>query len=297
MQVRIAMLLRTLAVVLAADVVSAEPACPFPGFVFDAAAGDEFDGARLDETRWDDWVWSFQGRRQGFMFARDNVAVTNGCLELTARPLREDERTVENLRRGFDKYATAIVKAKRKTRYGYYECRAKTMRACVCNAFWLYDPLSDSPAKFRPGDFSEEIDIFEIFGAIGRDESRSKSCRRVCFQTVHCLETPYLEAVVGNPCREKLPNKTSSYRADFDFWADYHVFGFLWTERELVWYVDGKETFRRDNDRFRRPLHLVFDCEVMFGWAGEPLSSDLPAVYSVDYFRYWRSPDELAAGF
>lgn len=265
----------------------AQPECPVAGYAFDAAASDEFDGAKLDDTRWDDWVWSFQGRRQGFMFTRDNVAVTNGCLELTARVLREDEKTVENIRRGFDKYATAIVKAKRKTHYGYYECRAKTMKACVCNAFWLYDPLSDSQAKFKPGDFSEEIDIFEIFGAVGQNESLSKPCQRICYQTVHCLATPYLEAIC-NSGAQKLPDKTKSYRVDFDFWSDYHVFGFLWTEKELVWYVDGKETFRRANDRFKRPMHLTFDCEIMFGWAGEPCHSDLPAVYAVDYFRYWK---------
>ena len=274
---------------LLAAAVTAAPVCPVEGdFVFDAAASDEFDGAVLDDARWDDWVWSFQGRRQGFLFARDNVAVTNGCLELTARLLREDEKTVENLRCGFDKYATAIVKAKRKTGYGYYECRAKTMKACVCNAFWLYDPLSDSPAKFAPGSFSEEIDIFEIFGAAGKDETLSKPCERACFETVHCLATPYLEATCNGGV-EKLTDRTKTHRADFDFWADYHVFGFLWTDAELVWYIDGKETFRRVNDRFKRPLHLTFDCEIMFTWAGEPLASDLPAVFSVEYFRHWKA--------
>jgi len=264
------------------------PKCPVDGYVFDATASDEFDGAALDATRWDDWVWSFQGRRQGFLFARDNVAVTNGCLQLTARQLREDEKTVENLRRGFDKYATAIVKAKRKTHYGYYECRAKAMKACVCNAFWLYDPLSDSQKKFRMGEFSEEIDIFEIFGATGQDAAKSKPCHRACFHTVHCLGTPYLEGICYGSV-EKLPNRTATYRADCDFWADDHVFGFLWTEKELVWFVDGKETFRRENDRFKRPLHVTFDCEIMFAWSGEPFAADLPAVFAVDYFRHWRA--------
>ena len=269
----------------------AHPDCPVADYEFDAAASDEFDGSKLDDTRWDDWVWSFQGRRSGFMFTRDNVAVTNGCLCLTARALREDEKTVENRRRGFDKYATAIVKAKRKTRYGYYECRAKAMKACVCNAFWLYDPLSDSEAKFRSGEFSDEIDVFEVFGAVGKDESLSLPCQRVCHQTVHCLGTPYLEATCYGSV-VTLPERTKSVPVTFDFWADYHVYGFLWTETDLVWFVDGKETFRRANDRFKRPMHVTFDCEIMFDWAGEPLAADLPSVYCVDYFRYWK-PAEL----
>ena len=112
-------------------------------FVFDEKASDEFDGETLDRSKWDDWVESFQGRRRGFLFSRDNVDVANGELRLKARLLREDEKTFDNLARGFDTYATAIVKSKEKTFYGYYECRAKSMKAAVCNAFWLYDPLSD----------------------------------------------------------------------------------------------------------------------------------------------------------
>ena len=110
--------------------------------VFDEKASDEFDGETLDRSKWDDWVESFQGRRRGFLFSRDNVDVANGELRLKARLLREDEKTLDNLARGFDTYATAIVKAKKKTFYGYYECRAKTMKAAVA-----VDPAA--PAKLR----------------------------------------------------------------------------------------------------------------------------------------------------
>ena len=272
----------------AAGVCAAIPPPAFlgDGYAFDAAASDEFDGTGLDDGKWLDWVASFQGRSRGFLFARDNVAVRNGCLELTARLLREDEKTVENLRRGFDTYATAIVKARRKTHYGYYECRARTMKACVCNAFWLYDPLSDQPRKkFRPGDTTEEIDIFEVFGK--RGTIADYDCDRIYFSTVHCLDTPYLEGIVNSGART-LPNRSHQERVDFDFWADYHVYGFLWTEKELKWFVDGKEVFSRENDVFRRPMHVTFDCEIMYTWTGEPDKADLPQVYSIDYFRFWR---------
>lgn len=247
---------------------------------------DNFDGSALDSTRWDDWVWSFQGRRSGFLFARDNVAVSNGCLNLTARLLREDEKTPENLRRGFDTYATAYVRAKEKTFYGYYECRAKGMKAAVCNAFWLYDPLSDQPEKkFRVGDTTEEIDIFEIFGKLGT--KRDSGCERVYYTTCHRLKTPYLEGIVHGGVM-KLENRAKKTKVDFDFWADFHVYGFEWTPTRLTWYVDGKEVFSRVNDCFHRPMHVTFDCEIMYDWVGEPDPADLPATYSIDYFRYER---------
>ena len=255
--------------------------------VFDAEASDEFDGEALDRSKWDDWVESFQGRRSGFLFSRDNVDVAQGELRLKARLLREDEKTLDNLARGFDTYATAIVKSKRKTFYGYYECRAKSMNAAVCNAFWLYDPLSDDPKKkYRPGDFSEEIDIFEIFGKEGSKES---DCRRAYYNTVHRLATPYLEGRVFGGV-EELPDKSSRKKVDFDFADGYHVYGFLWTEKEMKWYADGVETFSRPNDHFHRPMHVTFDCEIMYNWVGEPDKADLPQTFSVEYFRHWKKP-------
>ena len=241
---------------------------------------DEFDGAGLDAQVWSDWEASFQGRRAGFLFARDNVAVSNGCLNLTARLLRTDEKTVENLRRGFDTYATAYVRRREKSFYGYYECRARTMDSKVCNAFWLYDPLSDQPErKFRVGDVSEEIDMFEIFGSL-----------REWYGTVHCLKTPYLEGIVHGGV-EKLPEKSKKVALDFNPAAEFHVYGFLWSRDRLAWYIDGKEVFSRANDRFHRPLHVTFDCEIMYSWVGEPDRTRLPQVYSIDYFRHWATSD------
>lgn len=251
---------------------------------------DEFNGNKLDTTLWDDWVWSFQGRRSGFLFARDNVSVTNGCLQLTARLMREDEKTPENLARGFSKYATAYVRSKEKTFYGYYECRAKGMRAAVCNAFWLYDPLSDQPEKkFRVGDTTEEIDIFEIFGKLGT--KLDSDCERTVYTTVHRLKTPYLEGIVHGGV-EKLNNRTRATVVDFDFWAGFHIYGFEWTPETLTWYVDGEEVFSRPNDHFHRPMHVTFDCEIMYDWVGEPNQADLPATYSIDYFRYFAAEEE-----
>ena len=265
--------------------VTASAASTAPRLSSSPTFSDEFSSSALDTSVWTDWVPSFQGRRQGFLFARDNVAVSNGCLSLTARLMREDEKTVENLRRGFDTYATAYVRRKEKSFYGYYECRAKSMKACVCNAFWLYDPLSDQPEKkFRVGDFSEEIDIFEVFGKVGT--IADSGCDRTYYTTVHRLRAPYLEGIVHGGV-ENLPNKVRKTKVDFDFWADYHVYGFLWTKEKLVWYVDGKEVFSRENDVFHRPMHLTFDCEIMYAWTGEPDAKDLPAVYSIDYVRYW----------
>ncbi|MEI6656880.1 MAG: family 16 glycosylhydrolase, partial [Verrucomicrobiota bacterium] len=71
----------------------------------------------------------------------------------------------------------------------------------------------------------------------------------------------------------------------FDFQADFHVCGFLWTPTEMKWFVDGREVFARENDYFKPPLHISFDCETLWG---VPDPANLPATFYTDYLRVWR---------
>ena len=255
-------------------------------WTFDEKLSDEFDGGAIDESKWYDFNPTFYGRRAaGFLFSRDCVAVSNGCLRLTARLLKESEKTPENLARGYDRYATSIVKSKTGGGYGYYECRAKAARGCVSNAFWMYDPHADNlKAKYSPGDFSEEIDIFEICSK--KDFRGRYDCGRMLYNTVHACLTPYLEATVSIG-QLRLADKSGMTRLAFAPDEEFHVYSLLWTKDEMVFYLDGVETFRRANDRFHRPLRVSFDTEIMSSWFGEPDPADMPSVFEVDYFRVW----------
>lgn len=269
------------------------PACPMgEGWEFSAEFSDEFNGAKLDDAKWWDFNPEWYGRKPGF-FARENVAVKDGSLQLTARVQKPEEVTVENKVRGYDLFTTSIVKSKKRIAYGYFEARCKSMKAGVCNAFWLYDPLNP-PAKYKEGSFSEEIDIFEVFGKPTKQEYD-----RVFCATVHRFYTPYVESI-ANDKQTPLPKKSAKQKLPFDFWADFHVYGFLWTPAEMKWYVDGKEVFARDNDYFSTALYIMFDCEIMQGWVGLPDPADLPATFEVDYLRVWRQKDlpyPMAKGF
>ncbi|GEM_PF-3110941 len=288
---------------LAAGVLlAAEPFCEeAKGWKRVPAVSDEFDGKALDKSKWDDWCASFPGRVaagmrgepcvNGFRFAPDNVSVEDGELVLTARLLTDEERKShhqEHLRHG--PYATSIVKSRKKQVYGYFEIRAKTMKACVSNAFWLYDPHSDDPrVKYTAGDVSEEIDIFEV---TGRPDSRGRNpdCSRKYYNTFHLYCTPYLEGVI-NAKKINPPDRAFVTKVDFDFCDDYHVYGLLWTPEKLVWYLDGKPVKERKNDGlFHRPLHVTLDSEVFVSWFGVPDPKDLPAKFRIDYVRVWECP-------
>lgn len=277
--------LATAACLLAAAALDAsnspEPACPLgSGWRFVPAFSDEFNGPQLDGAKWWDFNPAWHGRRPAY-FERANVQVADGTLRLTARVQDPAAVTVENRARGHDLFTTATVKSKQRICYGYFEARCRSMRANVCNAFWLYDPL-DGPAKYREGDFSEEIDIFEVFGKPARDEHR-----RIFFATVHRHYTPYVESLV-NAKKTPLPDYSAKLPMPFDFFADFHVYALLWTPEKLTWFVDGKEVFTRVNDHFHRPLHVMLDAEIMQAWTGLPENADLPATFSIDYVRIWQ---------
>lgn len=272
-----------LAFIMGAAVAIAEmPPCPAgEGWAFVPEFSDEFSGTQLDTNKWWDFNPDWYGRKPAF-FLRDNVSVSNGCLRLAAKAQKPEDVTVENRVRGYDLFTTATVKSKKKVLYGYLEARCKGMRAGVCNAFWLYDPLQGNPEKYRFGNFSEEIDIFEFFGKPADPEAE-----RVYYTTVHRMLTPYVESI-ANSRQFPLKNKDSQQRVDFDFWADFHVYAFKWTPEEMVWYLDGREMFRRENDYYKAPLHIMFDCEVMRNWVGNPDPGDLPATFCIDYLHVWQ---------
>lgn len=262
----------------------AEVVCPMgEGWILNQEFSDEFDGPVLDAEKWWDFNPEWYGRKPGY-FLRENVAVKDGKLCLTAKALKPEEVTVENKVRGYDKFTTSTVKSKKRILYGYFEARCKSMNSGVCNAFWLYDPLNP-PAKHRPGSFSEEIDIFEVFGKPTKKEND-----RVLFTTVHRNLTPYVESIAYGG-HAPLTNKAKKQKMPFDFHTDFHVYAFLWTPTEMKWFVDGKEVFSRDNDYYTTALYIMFDCEIMKDWVGLPDPADLPSTFEIDYLRVWKHKD------
>ena len=249
-------------------------------WVLDKSFSDEFNKSKLDETKWWDFNPAWHGRKPSH-FARSNVKVKKGLLRLLAKSLDPKKVSIQDKARGYDKFSTAIIKSKNRSYYGYYEARAKSMKAAVCNAFWLYDPLDES-IKYREGEYSEEIDIFEVFGKANKKENQ-----RAYYAAVHRYQTPYVESLV-NKRKYKLENRYTRLEVPYDFYEDFHIYGLLWTADELVWFLDGKEVFRRKNDFFKRPLHVIFDAEIMETWDGLPNVDDLPSTFEVDYVRVWR---------
>lgn len=143
---------------------------------------------------------------------------------------------------------------------GYFESRAKTnITQGSWPAFWLYGVENIAPLEW---------DIFEIV-----------SDPNTVYQTPHFRGED--QSSCGNPT-QPLANA----------W-DWHVYGFLWTDDEVIWTVDGKEynkcTITLGGDRNANWMRLEFNLAIGGTWAGRTDgSTQWPMEYVIDYARVYQ---------
>ena len=219
---------------------------------------DEFDGDRLDETKWHPCNPQWKGRQPGF-FSPKNVSVRDGMLHLTAK--RED---LPDLPKGYHTFTTAAVKGRTKVRYGYFEIRARAMDSHASSAFWFYD---STPEVWS------EIDVFEI-GA--RPHPHRYYMNTHLFHTL--VETVHW-------------HKSRIWEAPYNLSQEFHAYGLEWDPDEIKFYVDGRVVRQDQNTHWHQLLTLNFDSETFPDWFGLPKGDDLPATFSVDYVRAWKRQD------
>lgn len=234
--------------------------CPLTHGVWEPMGefSDEFDGNRLDESKWIPRNPEWQGRQPGW-FNPSNVRLSGGMLHLDAK--RED---LKGLPQGFHTYTTAFVRSKNEVRYGYFEIRARAMDSRASSAFWFY--------RITPEIWSE-IDVFEI-GA------RAKP--RTYFMNTHLFHT-LVETVHWD--------KSRTWEAPYELAKEFHAYGLEWDSEFIRWYVDGTVVREEKNTHWHQPLHLCFDSETFPDWFGLPADGELPATFSIDYCRAWRRKD------
>lgn len=146
-------------------------------------------------------------------------------------------------------------------RYGYFEMRAKFPAGKgFWPAFWLLP---------ETGEWPPEIDVVEWLG----------DNRRAAFFTFHF--------------EEQGEHKKHSGSFDGpDFSQDFHTFAVDWQPGQIIWYVDGVERFKVNDERVPdTPMFMLLNLAVGGTWPGRPdESTAFPSVMEVDYVRAyaWR---------
>ncbi|OIN57372.1 glycoside hydrolase family 16 protein [Arsenicibacter rosenii] len=216
---------------------------------------DEFNGTALDLTKWE-YRQAGVVRNLGRV-AKETVSL-DGKGNLVIQLLKTD---------GEYKIGQIGTEKTYKTKYGYYECRARMNHEPGPHvAFWLQSPTLGKYLN-DPVRSGTEIDIFEYH----RKEPT----------TVH----HNLHWDGYGTDHKTTGQKTTTPSIETGF----HTFGLLWTEKEYVFYVDGKETWRTTTAVSNVDEYIILSLELT-GWGGDPAKATLPDEVVYDYVRVYQKP-------
>ena len=215
---------------------------------------DEFDGSRLDESKWTAQLW--------YLSPDDtpNFEVSDGSLKIFPAAGTRYHRDYRHITTDGKFYQT----------YGYFEMEAKLPRGRgVWPAFWLLN--HDQPDPYRP-----EIDIMEAYPGGGPESGWGDAdLRPVMFEsTAHLGEGRRLGS-----------HKLSTP----DLSAGYHKYAVKWEPGKQTFYFDGQPFFTLNvdmNERMFMLLSLQFGAASGDGDASTP--TGLGNAYDIRYVRVWQ---------
>ncbi|MDY3792710.1 MAG: glycoside hydrolase family 16 protein [Oscillospiraceae bacterium] len=219
---------------------------------------DNFEGTELDLSKWERCP---EQRRQDLNnYWKDDMSYLDGEGHLVLE-MSYDEET--------DRFNSGAVRTRGifEQAYGYFEIR------CTLNnvpgywtAFWLMGDSVNS--EKNGGKDGTEIDIYE--SPFYNEKKIQHTLNWDGYGSAHKSEGKVVNADVYD--------------------GEFHTFGFLWTEDEYVYYIDGRETWRTDAQKAKGtcevPLFLKFSAETG-GWTGLPDKDMLPDRIYADYVRVY----------
>ncbi len=220
------------------------------GQKWELAWQDEFDGTRLDETKWNrlgDWK-----RRDGYWVQEDAYLEGKGSLVLRTR-------------KDGDRFTCGAVNTRGKFEhaFGYYVARCKLpSQPGHWPAFWLM--CGGVSTVGNAGRDGTEIDIIEVPWRDGR------------------LTSNLHWDGYGKEHQSAGTNFTRA--AVIQGW---HTFGLLWLPDQYVFYVDGKESWRTSAGGVSQVPEFLKLTEEIGTWGGEIEKAKLPDYFLVDYVRVY----------
>lgn len=238
---------------------------------------DEFDGAKLDYSKWaveENAHGGGNGEKQFFVERPESVRVENGHLVIEARKDRFE--SMGQIR----EYTSARLRTKHRAEWKF--CRVE-VRAQLPAGRGIWPAIWMLPTETKYGGWaaSGEIDIMEL---VGHEPNKVHG-------TLH----------YGS----KWPKNTHTGKffvlEKGTFAEDFHVFAMEWEPDAIRWYVDGKlyqtqTKWNSDGGPFPAPFdqafHLILNVSVGGQWPGPPDARTVfPQRMLVDYARvYQRTP-------
>ncbi|ADE53403.1 sulfatase-like hydrolase/transferase [Coraliomargarita akajimensis] len=264
----------------------AEPAGPYSidlpeGLKWEPVAelSDEFDGNRLDTSKWsadpqiEKWGWL---GRPPMLFLERTVFVEDGKMQVTVGKMDETV-TIEG--QTFT-YEGAIIRSLTAGGPGmYYECKMRANATEASSTFWLFTH-GENP--------SYELDIQECIGKpVDSIEPWGRTWDRIFHSNM------ILQEYSGEREKVQLQNQVSLSEPNY---ANYHVYGAWWkSEREVRFYLDGEYQYTiNPTVDWDKPAYLHMAIET-YDWNPVPdegtvieHGTEAERTTSYEWIRTWR---------
>ncbi|HEY0306616.1 MAG TPA: glycoside hydrolase family 16 protein [Acidobacteriaceae bacterium] len=247
---------------------------PVPGD-WVATFDEEFNGTTLDDKKWNIYGDNYYDQRTHW--TKDDVIIGNG-----AATLRYEKKTGfhnDDPQQKKTEYAAGFLDSfgKFTQRYGYFEARMKLPSAPgLWPAFWMMPDRGPAAGdKYKRGDTRNggmELDIMEFLSRWG------------IYRYNIALHWD------GYKADHRSTGSTKIYvQPDKD---GYITSGVLWQPGLLVFYCNGREVLRFEDERVPSvPEYLMFTYP-SGGWDNDALDDHkLPADFVIDYVRVWQRKD------
>ncbi len=248
------MLLVGLVGVLSAGLAASLPAPP-AGKGWKQVWQDEFDGTKLDDTKWE--TPPDGPRHDGWWMAKAVTLDGSGHLVITTT--REDDKIIAGCARTKGKFAHGL---------GYFEARVKLPHEQGhWSAFWLFEGVHVTADGWYNG---SEIDVFEKFWP--NDEVK---------------HTLYWDPAGDHKLKEW--NLIETIPGIREGW---HTFA-VWRQADAyVYYVDGKESWRINPGGITQvPMYIKLSDEHA-AWCKDITKANLPDQFIIDYVRVYDLVDQ-----
>ena len=211
---------------------------------------DEFDGTKLDETK---WTPRPEGKRKGGWWSPKAVSL-DGKGNLAIKTYQDGEKVFDGC---------IVTKGKFEHAFGYYVARVRFQKQPGhWSAFWL-----TCPGVGKVGDAGRDGTEIDIIEKPWLDERVQHTFHWDGYGKDHKSEGKVV----------KVPGVMEGW----------HTFAIWWKSDEYVFYVDGKETWRtKGGGPSQVPEYILLSDEIG-KWAGDIAKAKLPDEFLVDYVRVY----------
>lgn len=237
---------------------------------------DEFDGDRLDTTKWNVLIREQSKHNELQYYLPDEVSVENGLLRI-----RSSKRKY-----GSQEYTSGRLDTKDKLApvYGRFEiCARLPYGQGMWPAHWLYPQnrnwlmeyvMAEAVANGKESIIPEErpwyseIDIMEFLGHE----------KGVLYGTLHYYTFD-----------GQKKSSSGTWRSDTDYTKDFHVYALEWEPDSIKWYVDGQLIHSTSSGIPHTPHYLILNTAVGGSWPGNPDSTTVfPQYHDIDWVRVYQ---------